>query len=144
MEEQASLPGFLERRLEGSNQMVRQITDESDGIAEKHSAPVFQMPLPGARIERGEKLVFDIHIGPGQGVHQGALAGVGVADQGNRVFLVTAAYFPFFASLDLNHAMAEIPDALINQSAIFLELGFTWPAKADAPRVAGQVGPHPP
>ena len=89
---------------------MRQLADEADRIAEEHPAPVFQMPLPCARVERGEKLVLHIHPGASEGVHQGAFTGVGVADQGNRVFLAPAAHFALFADLNFNQAAAEIAD----------------------------------
>ena len=82
------------------------------------------MPLPRARIQRGKKFILDIHAGPGQGVHQGAFAGVGVADQGNRVFLAAAAYLTFFAGLNFNEAGAQIADPLGHQAAVFLQLRF--------------------
>ena len=57
----------------------------------QHPAPVLEVPLPGARVERGEQLVLDVDAGPGQRVHQRALAGVGVADQRDGVLLAAAA-----------------------------------------------------
>ena len=124
--------------------MVRQIADETDCIAEQHPSPLFQMPLPGARVESGEEFILDIDAGSGQSVHQRTLAGVGVADQRYGMLCAPATDFAFFACLDFNQATAQIANPLIDQAAVFFQLGFAGAAQADAARDPRQVGPHAP
>ena len=56
-------------------------------------------PLPRARVERRKQLVLDVDAGAGQGVHQRALAGVGVADQRDGMLLAAAADLALLAGL---------------------------------------------
>src|SRR5579871_800117 len=132
MEQQSGLPCFFEGCLEGSHEVVRKVADEADRIAEEHPPPILQMPLPGARVQRGEKLIFDVDPGSRESVHKCAFAGVGVADKGNRVLLTTAAYLALFACLDLNQSMAQIADPLIHQAAILFQLCFARPPQANS------------
>ena len=63
--------------------MVRQLADEADGVAHEVPAPD-ELVAARRRVERGEELVRDAHIGAGEGVQQRRLAGVGVADDRDR------------------------------------------------------------
>ena len=81
VEQQVGLAGLFERGLERGDQRVRQVADEADRVGEQDLAAAPEPPLAGAGVERGEELVLDQDAGVGQGVHQGALAGVGVADE---------------------------------------------------------------
>src|SRR5579884_1087522 len=112
--------------------MVRQITDETDGIAEQNAIPVLESPLPRARVQRREQLILNMDASPGQCVHERAFAGVGVADQRNGVFFAAAAYLAFFACLHFDQARLQIADALIDKPAVFFELRFAGAACADA------------
>ena len=136
------MPGFFQRGLERCNEVMRQIADETDGIAQKHFAPVGEPPLPRARVERREELVLDVDAGAGEGVHEGALAGVGIADKGNDVLFAAAGDFALLALLHVGKAIAQVANALRDDAAVFFELGFAGAAQADAALVARQVGPH--
>ena len=85
VQQQPGLAGLFERRLKRCNQMVRQIADETDRIAQQNLAKILDVPLPGARVERAEELILDVHIGVRQPVHQPALASVCITDQRHRV-----------------------------------------------------------
>ena len=89
VQQEPGLTGFLQGRLERGDEMVRQIADEADRVAQQHPAPIRQPPLPGARVERGKELVLGQDAGAGQGVHQRAFAGIGVADQGDGMLLAS-------------------------------------------------------
>ena len=81
VQQQVGLPGFLEGCLERRHQGVRQVADEADRVGEQGLAAPLEPPLAGAGVERREEPVLDQHPRAGQGIHQRALAGVGVADQ---------------------------------------------------------------
>ena len=91
---------FFERCLEAGDQMVRQIADETDRVAQQHRPPAGQLPAPRARVERGEQLVFGQHVGAGERVEQRALAGVRVADQRHRHAVVPCGDFALLAAFD--------------------------------------------
>ena len=144
VEQQVGLPGLLERGLERGDQRVRQVADEADRVREQHEPAAPEPPAPGPGVERGEELVLDEDARVGQGVHQRALAGVGVADQrdgraprrGRRTSRSLRAWT--FASFVL-----QVPDALADEPAVLFELLLAGAADADAALVARQVGPHP-
>src|SRR3954470_20277318 len=100
------------------------------------------MPLARTRIQRAEELVFHVHAGPRQGIHERALAGVGVADQGNRVLPQPAADLAFLASLHDFKSAAQVTDALADEPAVFFKLRLTGAAQADTTLDAAEVGPH--
>ena len=79
----------------------------------------------------------------GQGVHQGRLAGVGVADQADRRHVPPAGDLALAAVLDLAELLLEVADPLGDEPAVLFELLLARPSDADAALVAGQVGPHP-
>ena len=60
--QEPSLPGLFECRLERGDQMVRQLADETDRVGEQNLAQVRDVPLPGARVERGEEFVLDVDV----------------------------------------------------------------------------------
>ena len=109
--------------------MMRQIADEADRIAEQNAAPILEVPLPRARVQRREQLVLDVDAGAGQGVHQRAFAGVGVADQRDRMFLAAAAHLALLARLHLDEPRFQIADAQIDEPAVFFELRFAGAAQ---------------
>ena len=74
----------LERALEALDQTVRQAADEPDGVGEQHRLTAGQREPTRRRVERGEQPVLDEHARAGQLVEQRRLAGVRVADDGDR------------------------------------------------------------
>ena len=143
MEQQVGLAGLLERGLERGDQRVRQVADEPDGVREQDVPAPAEPPAPGPGVERGEELVLDQDAGVGQGVHQRALAGVGVADQRDGRHVAPAGDLALLAGLDLAELRLQVLDPLGDEPAVLLELLLAGPADADPPLVARQVGPHP-
>ena len=99
--------------------------------------------LAGPGVERGEELVLDQHARAGQGVHQRALAGVGVADERDRRHVAPAGDLALLAGLDLRELRLEVLDAVADEPAVLFELLLAGASDADAALVARQVGPHP-
>ena len=90
------------------------------------------------------KASCDEYVGPRQGVHQRALAGVGVADQGNR-HQIAAGRPPRAACGARSHRNSppQVVDPVFDQAAVFFQLLFARPAKPDALLLPRQVRPHP-
>ena len=137
------LPGFFERGLETLDQVVRQIADEPDRVAQQHRPPAGQLPAARAGVERGEQRVLHEHVGAGQHVHQRALAGVRVADQRDGHQVAPGGDFALLAALDGVQLPAQVLDLVFDQPAVFLQLGFARPAQADAFLLPRKVRPHP-
>ncbi len=83
VEKQVGVDGFFESGAERCHQVVGQIADEPDGIAEQDGVVVGDLPLAGAGVEGGEQLVGHVDVGVGEGVEQAAFSGVGIADDGD-------------------------------------------------------------
>ena len=116
--------GLLEGGLERRHQRVRQVADEPDRIGEQDLPAPLEPPPPGAGVERGEELVLDQHPGVGQGIHERALAGVGVADQRDGRGVGPAGDLALLARLDLGQLGLQVLDPVRDQPAVFLELLF--------------------
>ena len=133
VQQHIGVDGFFERRLEAGDEIVRQIADEADGVAEHDLGAALQFPGAGFGVERREELVVGIGAGGGERVEQRALAGVGVADDADGEMLPSAfGDEPRLALLDLGDSFLQIRDAFADEPAIGFELRFTRPARADA------------
>ena len=143
VEEQVRLAGLLQRGLERGDERVRQVADEPDGVRQQDVPAASEPPALGPGVEGGEQLVLGQDAPAGQGVHQGRLAGVGVADQPDRRHVAPAGDLALAAALDLAELLLEVPDPLGDEPAVLFELLLAGASDADPALVAGQVGPHP-
>ena len=152
MEDEVREHGLLERRLEGLNELVGQLLDESDGVREQVVAPVM-LEGPGGRVQRLEEAVANRHFGAGERVQQRRLARVGVAgerDLGHRRRLAALAH-DAAGALETPEAPAQRRDAVAGKAAVGLDLRLArapgadaavHPARAEALEV-GPEAPHP-
>src|SRR3984957_11093315 len=69
---------------EAGNECGRKVADEADGIGEQDLAAGRKLQLSKFRVERCEHARRFEHTGLGEGIEEGALAGVGVADEGDH------------------------------------------------------------
>ena len=143
VQEQVGLARLLERGLERGDQRVRQVPDESDGVGEQDLPAAAEPPATGAGVEGGEELVLDEDAGVGQGIHEGALAGVGVADERDRRRIAAAGDLALLARLDLRELRLQVLDPVPDEPAVFFELLLARPTHPDPPLVSREVGPHP-
>ena len=60
VQQQRRLARLGERRLEGGDQLVRQLADEADRVGDHHRRAAGQPDAPHGRIERREQLVGDV------------------------------------------------------------------------------------
>ena len=121
--------------LNDATRACGQVADEADRVRQKRVSAAAKPPAARAGVERREELVFDQHAGLGQRVHERALAGIGITDQGDRRHVAPAGDLALLACLDLGELGFELLDAVHDQSAVFFELLFAGPADADAPLV---------
>src|SRR5262249_35053093 len=143
VQEQVGLAGLLERRLERGDERMREVPDEADRVREEDVAAAPELPAPGPRVERGEELVLDEDARVGQGVHQGALAGVRVADERDGRDIPTAGDLALLPRLDAGELRLEVLNPVRDQPAVLFELLLAGASEADAAFVAREVGPHP-
>ena len=144
VQEEVGLDDFLEGGLEGLDELVRELADEADGVAEEGVLVGGQAQAAGGGVEGGKELVLGEDGGAGEGVEKGGLAGVGVADNGDEgpVAALAAAALGGAVFLDVLKVAAQAGDALEDAAAVDLELGLAVAAHADAAFLAGKVGPE--
>ena len=142
MEEEIGLASLLERRPEAGDQSVGKIANEANGVGEEDRAPAVELPTARARIEGGEELVGRQDVGARQPIQQRALAGIGVADEGDGHVVLAGLHLPLFPAVDLGDFGAEIVDPLLDEPAIDLELFLARPTHADPHLEARQMGPQ--
>ena len=134
---------FRERRAERSDEIVRQLADEADGVGEHDRRGAGHVDPAQRRVERREQLVGGERLGAGEAVEQRRLAGVGVADERDGAHRGAAPRAALRRALarDVRQALLQHLDALAEQPAVGLELRFAGAAEADAALLALEVGP---
>ena len=146
MQDDVGLLHLLQGGAEGLDQLVRQVGDEAHGVGHDGGPPVRQLQHPKRRVEGGEQHVLGHHLGLGQAVEEGRLAGVGVADQGHcrvRMPLAGRALQGARAAHLLQLGL-QLADLVGDQPAVGLDLGFAGAAHdPEAAALALQVGPGP-
>ena len=134
---------LFESGPKGRDELGRQLLDEADGVGEENGAMVGELDAPRQGVERGEELVFGEDFGAGESPQEGALAGVGVADEGNYRHARTGTPSSIEGPLvsDGFDLALEAGDAVADEAAVGLELGFARAAGADGAFEPLQVAP---
>ena len=142
------LQGFFQSGTESLHQWRWQVADEAHRVGDQRRFAwpplgIGQIQPPGGGIQGGKQLVGGQHrraaASAGEGVEQGALAGVGVAHQGKSPQALATPPQPFAVFAQLSGVPLQPLDAAGDGAAIFFQLGFPWTAGADAAALAGQA-----
>ncbi len=125
---------FLERGAKRRDERVRQAIDEADGVRHEELPPVRQPHLADKRIERDEERVRCHGVIARERVEERRLAGVGVADEGDRRDGALLAALAQLRAPAADHVdfLRQHADALPNAPAIGLELGLAGASGPDA------------
>ena len=124
MHDQVGLDHLFQGRAEGRDQVGRQIGDEAHRVGDHAALAVGQLDRAHGGIERGEQQVLGHHAGARKAIEQRRLAGVGVADQGDRRqprLFAAGAIDGARAAHTLEIAL-DPHDALADQAAVDLDL----------------------
>ncbi len=124
MQQQIRLMGFFQRCFEARDQAMRQITNEPYGIAQQNRSPAGQLPATSPRIERRKQTVLGQPPRIGHGIHERALAGIGIADERDCHAVITRADEPLFAFVNRFELVAQIVNPLFDQATVDFELLF--------------------
>jgi len=143
MEEQIRGGSFFQRGMKSSHERMGQVADEADSVGQDYLPGSIQVKPPGSGVQGGKQLVGGIGPGLCQGIEQGRLAGVGVADQGHGQHLAAgarAAPHGTLASKQLQTVFEHL-DPLAEQTPVGFKLGFARPTQADTALLTLQVRP---
>src|SRR5436309_9875724 len=70
---------LLQCTSKGSDEKVWKLSNKANAIDKQYFLIIWKKVLSRRRIQCGKELIFDIDISLGQGIHQGRLAGIGIA-----------------------------------------------------------------
>src|SRR5438067_968107 len=125
---------LLECGAEASDQRVRKVADEADGIGQQYLAAAGELQLLQLGVERGKHAGGLKHPSVGERVEQRALAGVGVSDKrddrdrhGFAALALLTADAPDGVEL-----LLEMVDANVDLAAVGFEACFTGTTGSDA------------
>jgi len=134
VDEYLGLRDLFECGAEAGDEGVGQVADEANGVGEKDTAAAGQLDGAKFGIERGEHARGREHLRAGDGVEEGAFAGVGVANQGDGGHGNSLAALALLAAHTANgfEVELELIDAALDAAAICFKLCFARAAGADA------------
>ena len=134
MEKNLGSLDLFQRGAEAGNECVGKVADEANGIGEQDLAAGRKLQLPEFGVESREHAGRFEHAGLGEGVEEGAFAGVGVADEGDYGDRHCLAALPLLMTdaADRVELGLDVVDAQVDLAAIGLELGFARAAGSDA------------
>ena len=143
MEEEVGVLEEFEGGVEGGDNRRGELVDEADGVGYQDFVAIGQPDTTGDGVQGGEESVGGGDSGVGQGVEEGALAGVGVADERCHGEFGAAAPFTVKLSgtLDAFNLALESLDSAADEAPVGLNLGLAGAAGADAAAESFQVGP---
>ena len=95
VQEQIGVHGFFQRRTERCDQRMRQVADEADRVRDDDLARRRHPEAPRGGVEGREKLVCGERARVRQGIEQGRLAGIGIADERDREHIASPGAYRF-------------------------------------------------
>jgi hypothetical protein len=110
------------------------VADEADGIGEQDLAAGRKLQLPEFGVESSEHAGRFEHAGLGEGIEEGALTGVGIADEGDHGDRDCLAALPLLMAdaADGVELGLDVVDPKVDLAAIGLELSFARAPGSDA------------
>ena len=144
VEEQVCFRHLFERGTEGRHEVVRELSDEPHRVDHDDLLrEALHAELSEGRIQRGEKAVFDLGFRRRETVHERRFARVGVAHEGDFEGVPATAGLHLAGRRDVSELIGEQGDALANDAAVRLELGFAHAPRADTAGLTREVRPRP-
>ena len=108
--------------------------NETYGVCQRVQSAILGRSPASGRVERREECIVDEHTCTGQSVEQAGLARIGIADDGDRRHLMTAAIGPLglACGVHLTKRRSQLRDAAVDAAPISLQFGLARPTTADA------------
>ena len=103
---------------------MRQLLDKADRIGHEHAGLGFRLQGTNGRVERGEQLVLHQYLTAGEGLHQGGLAGVGVADQRHAKLVAAGGAALVAIALHRVQLLLQLREPIADLAAVEIKGGF--------------------
>jgi len=132
VQQQVGQDSFLKGCLKRSDEVMRQIFYEADGVTQEHFQASLESPLFRSRIESGKESVLNQNVGIGNFIEQCAFTGVCVTDDTNFEQLFPATDFPQLSFVDIYELLFQLGDSFLDDSSVDFELLFAGTSGADA------------
>ena len=148
MQQQIGVLQFLQRGLEGLDQLMGQLADKSHRVGDDYIQRIADGQQPRGGVQRVEKSVVGRYVRAGDGVEQCGLARVGIAHDGHHGYLVLPPTLAL-GGADAPHLLQfllQFVDLPPDVPPVRLQLRLTGALRADG-RTAGaalpfQMRPH--
>ena len=124
MQEEVCLTHFVERALEGFDELGGELADEAHGIGEEEGEVVYD-DLAHGRVEGGEELVLGKDLTLSKDIHQCRLPDVRVANEGHTHELPTILALHRHLTVDDLELRLEMGDPILDDPSVGLELRLT-------------------
>ncbi len=143
MDEKIGQGGFLERGVEGLDELVRELAHKTDSIGEEKRLFVRQGDLARRGVEGGEKFVLHENIRAGEAAEERRFADIGVTDNGgirHRRALAVLALGGAGAAHVFQFALQAV-DLEPDLALVLLELAFAFAFRADPAALLAEMAP---
>ena len=143
MNEKIGHHGFFKRGIEGLDETMRELANESHRVRKQERLFIGESDFPRGGVQRREEFILDENVGAGEGVQEGGFAGIRVAhDRGVRnrgAFAILALGGPLaFDGIKIPFEAIDLPPDL---AFILLELGFALAFGSNAAALLAKVSP---
>ena len=142
MHQHIGLADLVQGALESLHQLGGQLADKAYSVAQEERHVLYHHFAHGG-IQRSKELVLRKDVGLGEQIHQGALPHIGIAHQGQAHQRASVAPLRGHLLVHLLKVLLEFGDALLDNTAVDFNLGFTHTAAGShTASLALQVRPH--
>lgn len=143
VEEEVGLFHLFEGRLEGGEQIPRQIADEADGVVDDDLLFVREPEPAAGRVERREHPLFGDHLAVGQGVEKGALSRIGVADDRDdgKVSSRPLGTTLLTTFTDVGQLLLKEGNPVADPASVDFQLGLSGATASDSTHQTGHLAP---
>ena len=142
MNQQVGFAHLVQRRFERLDKMMRELADKTDGVGEQERQ-IVDSDLADGGIERGKELVLGKDVGFAHEVHERGFADVGISDECDTHHLAAVLALGSHLTVDALEVFAEQGDAVVDDSAVSLNLRLTRTAVGAATTaLTVEVRPH--
>ncbi len=142
VQQNIGLADFIQRTFEAFHEVVGQLADKSDGVAEQERC-ILKDYFAGSRIEGGKELILGEDVALAQEIHERGFADVSVADQCDADKFSAVLTLGECLFVDLLQTAAQQGDLIAGDPAVSLDFRLTRTPGPDTAPQPFEVIPHP-